>query len=70
MTVVVTDHHEVPYIEENGVRREKVSEADAIVNPKQEACQYPFKKLCGAAVAWKLVQVLYGALGIPVSEAD
>lgn len=70
MTVVVTDHHEVPYIEENGVRREKISEADAIVNPKQEACQYPFKKLCGAAVAWKLVQVLYEQVGIPVSEAD
>lgn len=70
MTVVVTDHHEVPYIEENGVRREKISEADAIVNPKQEACQYPFKKLCGAAVAWKLVQVLYEQSGIPVSEAD
>lgn len=70
MTVVVTDHHEVPYIEENDVRREKISEADAIVNPKQEACQYPFKKLCGAAVAWKLVQVLYEQAGIPVSEAD
>lgn len=70
MTVVVTDHHEVPYIEENGVRREKISEADAIVNPKQEACQYPFKKLCGAAVAWKLVKVLYEQAGIPVSEAD
>ena len=70
MTVVVTDHHEVPYIEENGVRREKISEADAIVNPKQEACQYPFKKLCGAAVAWKLVQVLDEQAGIPVSEAD
>ena len=70
MTVVVTDHHEVPYIEENGVRREKISEADAIVNPKQEACQYPFKKLCGAAVAWRLVQVLYEQAGIPVSEAD
>lgn len=70
MTVVVTDHHEVPYIEENGVRREKISEADAIVNPKQEACQYPFKKLCGAAVAWKLAQVLYEQAGIPVSEAD
>ena len=70
MTVVVTDHHEVPYIEENGVRREKISEADAIVNPKQEACQYPFKKLCGAAVAWKLVQGLYEQAGIPVSDAD
>ena len=70
MTVVVTDHHEVPFTEVDGVRREKVCEADAVVNPKQQACHYPFKKLCGAAVAFKLVQVLYGVFGLEVSEAD
>lgn len=70
MTVVVTDHHEVPFTEVDGVRREKVCEADAVVNPKQQACHYPFKKLCGAAVAFKLVQVLYEVLGLEVSEAD
>jgi len=70
MTVVVTDHHEVPFTEVDGVRREKVCEADAVVNPKQQACHYPFKKLCGAAVAFKLVQVLYEVFGLEVSEAD
>lgn len=70
MTVVVTDHHEVPFIEVDGVRREKVCEADAVVNPKQQACHYPFKKLCGAAVAFKLVQVLYEVFGLDASEAD
>lgn len=70
MTVVVTDHHEVPFTEVDGIRREKVCEADAVVNPKQQACHYPFKKLCGAAVAFKLVQVLYEVFGLEVSEAD
>lgn len=70
MTVVVTDHHEVPFTEVDGVRREKVCEADAVVNPKQQACHYPFKKLCGAAVAFKLVQLLYEVFGLEVSEAD
>ena len=70
MTVVVTDHHEVPFTEVDGVRREKVCEADAVVNPKKQACHYPFKKLCGAAVAFKLVQVLYEVFGLEVSEAD
>lgn len=70
MTVVVTDHHEVPFTEVDGVRREKVCEADAVVNPKQQTCHYPFKKLCGAAVAFKLVQVLYEVFGLEVSEAD
>ena len=70
MTVVVTDHHEVPFTEVDGVRREKVCEADAVVNPKQQECHYPFKKLCGAAVAFKLVQVLYEVFGLEVSEAD
>lgn len=60
MTVVVTDHHDIPYEEDgNGQRKNLVSEADAIVNPKQPDCAYPFKKLCGAGVAFKLVQVLY-----------
>ena len=70
MTVVVTDHHEVPFTEVDGVRKEKVCEADAVVNPKQQARHYPFKKLCGAALALKLVQVLYEVFGLEVSEAD
>ncbi|MCD8300888.1 MAG: single-stranded-DNA-specific exonuclease RecJ [Clostridiales bacterium] len=67
MTVVVTDHHEVPRTEDGG---ELIPPADAVVNQKQEDCGYPFKGLCGAAVAFKLVQVLYEAAGVPVAEAD
>ncbi len=70
MTVIVTDHHEVPFEEKDGVRREVLPEADAIVNPKQADCPYPFKGLCGAAVAWKLAQVLYEREEISDSEAD
>ena len=54
--VVVTDHHEVPYVEENGVRREIIPPALAVVDPKQEQCGYPFKSICGGVVAYKLVQ--------------
>ena len=70
MTVVVTDHHEVPFEETANGRRQIRGAADAVVNPKQQDCAYPFKGLCGAAVAFKFVQVLYEQAGIPVSEAD
>ncbi len=70
MTVLVTDHHEIPFVEEKGEKRYLRSEADAIVNPKQRDCEYPFKELCGAAVAYKVMQVLYEKMGIPVSETE
>lgn len=69
MTVLVTDHHEIPYIEEQGERRYLRSEADAIVNPKQQECEYPYKGLCGATVAWKVIQLLYEQVGIAVEES-
>lgn len=69
MTVLVTDHHEIPYIEENGERRYLRSEADAIVNPKQPECRYPYQGLCGAAVAWKVIQLLYERCMVPGEEA-
>lgn len=59
MTVIITDHHEIPYEEEKaGEKHYLLPQADAIVNPKQPDCPYPNKHLCGAAVAFKLVQVL------------
>ena len=67
--VIVTDHHEVPYQEENGEKKYLLPPADAIVNPKQEDCPYPNKGLCGAAVAFKLIQVLYPAMGIEAAKA-
>lgn len=71
LTIIVTDHHEVPYEEaEDGSRRFVLPPAHAIVNPKQADCPYPFKKLCGAAVAYKLIQALYGEMHIPEEEVQ
>ncbi|RGI50552.1 MULTISPECIES: single-stranded-DNA-specific exonuclease RecJ [unclassified Roseburia] len=70
MTVVVTDHHEIPYCNTEQGKEFLQSNADAIVNPKQADCPYPCKGICGAVVAWKLVQVLYERMDIPVEEAD
>ena len=58
MTVIVTDHHEV---------QEELPPAQVIVNPRQADCPYPFKKLCGAAVAWKLVGELWKQMGLPMA---
>ena len=70
MTIVVTDHHEVPSTEIGAGRRYILPEADAVVDPKQEDCTYPFKGLCGAAVAYKLVEALMEAMGKDAEDAD
>ena len=64
MTVIVTDHHDIPYREEeDGSRTALLPPADVIVKPKQADCPYPFKKLCGAAVAWRLAAAPYREAG-------
>ncbi|MFR4165971.1 MAG: single-stranded-DNA-specific exonuclease RecJ [Dorea formicigenerans] len=70
MTIIVTDHHEVPYKENEAVRRYILPPADAVVDPRQEGCEYPFKGLCGAAVAYKLVEALCEANGQDVADLD
>lgn len=70
MTVIVTDHHEVPYTEEEGRRKYHLPPADAVVNPKRADCIYPFKGLCGAAVAYKLMEALYEAMGEDAADID
>ena len=70
MTIVVTDHHEVPYLEENGEKKYLLPPADAVVDPHRADCEYPFKGLCGAAVAYKLVEVLYRVSGKPEQEVE
>lgn len=62
MTVIVTDHHEI--------LEGKIPEADAVVNHKQQDCSYPFKGLCGGAVAYKLITALYEKMGLPKTESD
>ena len=68
MTVIVTDHHDVPFLETAEGRLEQIPPADAVINPKQSACQYPFKGLCGAAVAYKLIQYLFRRTRVGESE--
>ncbi len=59
LTVIVTDHHEIPYLENDGARQYQMPPADAVVDLHRPDCEYPFKGLCGAAVAYKLVEALY-----------
>ena len=70
MTVIVTDHHEVPYEENTDGRRYILPPADAVLNPKRQDCSYPFKGLCGAAVAYKFVEALVEASGKDAEDMD
>lgn len=58
MRIIITDHHEVPFEEAEGVRKEILPPADVIIDPKQEMCCYPFKNICGGVVAYKVIQAL------------
>lgn len=68
MKVVVTDHHDIPFVDENGSKSYMTPEADAVINPKQHDCSYPFKSLCGGAIAMKFAQALYEAMNIDKKE--
>ncbi len=70
LTVIITDHHEIPYQEEEQERIYLIPKVDAVIDPKQEECTYPYKGICGAVVAWKLIQVLYETMGRDRQEAD
>ncbi|WP_406544329.1 single-stranded-DNA-specific exonuclease RecJ [Pseudobutyrivibrio sp.] len=71
MTFVVTDHHEVPFeTAEDGSVVQKLPNADAVVDPKRNDCGYPFKGICGAQVAWKLVDALFEFVGLDKEMAD
>lgn len=70
MTVIVTDHHEVPYEEREEGICYLLPPADAVIDPKREDCEYPFKSLCGAAVAYKLVETLFNVEGKDADDID
>ena len=70
LTIIVTDHHKVPYTEMNGERKYILPRADAVVDPHQPDCPYPFKGLCGAAVAYKLVEALYNVMQQDPEDVD
>lgn len=70
MDVILTDHHDIPLVkDENGEINKEIPKAYAVINPKQEDCNYPFKSLCGAGIAFKFICALYKELGIPQEEA-
>lgn len=69
MSFVITDHHEVPFEEKDGVRRELIPDADAVIDPAQEDCPYPYKNICGAVVAWKVMIALFEYYDIDSKEA-
>lgn len=69
MEIVVTDHHEVPFTQdEDGNKIDVLPEADAVINPRRRECKYPFKSLCGAGIAFKFIHTLYVKLGIESKE--
>ena len=70
MTVIVTDHHEVPIDEQDGEKRYRIPPADAVMDPKQPDCLYPFKGLCGAAVAYKMMEALWESMGKDSADLD
>lgn len=70
LTIIVTDHHEIPYQEYDGRKEYIIPKADAVVNPHQIDCSYPFKGLCGAAVAYKVIESLYKEKGKSLEEIE
>ena len=70
LTIIVTDHHEVPYIDVGGGKEYLLPHADAVIDPHREDCSYPFKGLCGAAVSYKLIEALYGVMQRDAEDVD
>lgn len=70
LTIIVTDHHEIPYMEVGEEKEYMMPQADAVVDPHRPDCEYPFKGLCGAAVAYKLVETLYEVMQKDVDDID
>ena len=70
LTILVTDHHQVPFVDISGEREYLLPQADAVVDPHRPDCEYPFKGLCGTAVAYKLIEALYNVMQKDVEDVD
>lgn len=70
LTIIVTDHHEIPFMGVGAEKEYLLPQADAVVDPHRPDCEYPFKGLCGAAVAYKVVEVLYEVMQRDVDDID
>lgn len=67
--MIITDHHDVPFvINASGEKEYVIPEAEAVVNPKQKTCSYPYKNICGAVVAYKVIGIIYEIMGYPMDE--
>lgn len=70
MTTIVTDHHEIPFTETEGKRVYILPPAEAVINPKQADCTYPFPGICGAVVAYKMVEALLKTKGMEQTQKE
>lgn len=70
LTVIVTDHHEVPFQMVDDKKIYQYSNADAIVNPHQQKCTYPYENLCGAGVAFKVIKLLFEKLNVDLINLE
>ena len=71
LTMIITDHHDVPFdTDEAGMRKEVLPPADVVINPKQEACNYPYPLLCGAGVAFQFMRAFYQAMEEDESQLE
>ena len=71
LTVIITDHHQIPFIQNDQDKKIYVKlDADAIINPKQVECNYPFKELCGAGIVFKFIDILFVEMGILKEELN
>ena len=70
LTIVVTDHHDIPFQKENDEITYLLPPAAAVINPKQKDCSYPFESICGAVVVYKFIQVLYDLFQIDQKESE
>lgn len=70
ITFVITDHHDIPFVEEDGEKHYLIPDGDAVINPKQPDCNYPIENICGAFVVFKFIQVLYDLFHIDQAELE
>lgn len=71
LTMIITDHHDVPFVmNDDGSKEEILPPADVVINPKQKECQYPYPLLCGAGVAFQFVRALYKDMGEDESRLE
>jgi single-stranded-DNA-specific exonuclease len=70
ITCIITDHHEIPFEMIDSKKKYILPSAPAVIDPKQEDCMYPYKNICGAVVALRVIEALFDAIGEPEDELN